>query len=315
MNGFTLARLYKYRLSGYTEWEGMRRLEDSSACYVLYPENCGKYLCVDETALSRDEMFTIVTNKEGRGGKGTLVAMISSVANADIISVLGKIGLYKHLKVNEITCDLSAAMMESAREAFPFADVVNDRFHVQRPFTEAMDEIRIDIRHQVRREENEMRELCQENGQQYVPCRMGNGETMPQILLRSKHALMMAPSKIRPHQRVRLEILFDRHPLLKTVYDLMGELRRIFNMKLTVSRAGVMLNEWFEKVVATGNDSFWQVVRTFRNNYKTILGYFRRRSTNASAESFNAKVKRFWAQLRGICDPAFFIFRLQKLFA
>ena len=138
---------------------------------------------------------------------------------------------------------------------------------------------------------------------------------MPQMLLRSKHALMMVPSKIRLHQRVRLEILFDRHPLLKAAYDLMGELRRIFNMKLTASRAGVMLNEWFEKVVATGNDSFRQVVRTFRNNYKTILGYFRRRSTNASAESFNAKVKMFRAQLRGICDPAFFIFRLQKLFA
>ena len=150
----------------------MRRLEDSSACYVLYPENCGKYLSIDETALSRDEVFTIVTNKEGHGGKDTLMAMISSVASADIIGVLSKIDQYKHLKINKITCNLSAAMMESARAAFPFADVVNDRFHVQRLFTEAMDEIRIDIRHQVRREENEIKELCQENGLQYVPCRM-----------------------------------------------------------------------------------------------------------------------------------------------
>lgn len=98
-------------------------------------------------------------------------------------------------------------------------------------------------------------------------------------------------------------------------YDLMGELRRIFNLNLKVSKAGFMLNDWFEKVVATGNESFKQIIRTFKNNYKTILGYFKRRSTNASAESFNAKIKMFRTQLRGICDPAFFIFRLQKLFA
>ena len=99
MNGATLASLYKYRLSGYTEWEGMKVLEDSSACYVLYPQNCGKFLSIDETALSRDEVFTIVTNKDGHGGKGTLVAMISSIASADIIAVLRKIDQQSRLKV------------------------------------------------------------------------------------------------------------------------------------------------------------------------------------------------------------------------
>ena len=54
-------------------------LEGSSVCYVLYPQNCGKYLSIDETALSRDEVFTIVTNKDGHGGKGTLVAMITAL--------------------------------------------------------------------------------------------------------------------------------------------------------------------------------------------------------------------------------------------
>ncbi|MDQ8144427.1 DDE transposase, partial [Chryseobacterium sp. CFS15] len=40
-----------------------------------------------------------------------------------------------------------------------------------------------------------------------------------------------------------------------------------------------------------------------------------RRSTNASAESFNAKIKNFRLQLRGVRDKAFFLFRLSKLFA
>ena len=127
---------------------------------------------------------------------------------------------------------------------------------------------------------------------------------------------MMAPNKIKPHQKERLDILFEFYPLLKTAYDLMGELRRIFNLNLKVSKAGFMLNDWFEKVVTTGNESFRQIIRTFKNKEgHAVARDHSRLTTNASAESFNAKIKMFRTQLRGICDPAFFIFRLQKLFA
>ncbi|WP_449506095.1 transposase [Chryseobacterium caseinilyticum] len=44
-----------------------------------------------------------------------------------------------------------------------------------------------------------------------------------------------------------------------------------------------------------------------------ILNYFERRSTNASAGSFNAKIKNFRLQLRGVRDRTFFLFRLSKL--
>ncbi|MEG0468026.1 MAG: transposase [Mucinivorans sp.] len=59
---------------------------------------------------------------------------------------------------------------------------------------------------------------------------------------------------------------------------------------------------------------FNSVIQTMQNNYGSIVNYFDHRSTNASAESFNAKVKAFRAQLRGIEDISFFIFRLSKLF-
>ncbi|MFI3295343.1 MAG: transposase, partial [Rikenellaceae bacterium] len=60
---------------------------------------------------------------------------------------------------------------------------------------------------------------------------------------------------------------------------------------------------------------FNSVVKTMKNNYATICNYFENRSTNASAESFNAKVKAFRTQLRGVRDIPYFIFRLTKLFA
>ncbi|HRH36190.1 MAG TPA: transposase, partial [Catalimonadaceae bacterium] len=46
-----------------------------------------------------------------------------------------------------------------------------------------------------------------------------------------------------------------------------------------------------------------------------ILNFFINRSTNAFAESFNAKIKLYRANLRGVSNPTFFLFRLEKLFA
>ena len=45
------------------------------------------------------------------------------------------------------------------------------------------------------------------------------------------------------------------------------------------------------------------------------LNFFERRATNAAAESFNAKIKAFRAQFRGVRDRAFFLYRLAKLYA
>ncbi|WP_171817688.1 transposase [Chryseobacterium sp. StRB126] len=61
--------------------------------------------------------------------------------------------------------------------------------------------------------------------------------------------------------------------------------------------------------------SFNTLKRTIMVHYNDILNYFNNRSTNAAAESFNAKIKNFRLQLRGVTDKTFFLFRLTKLFA
>ena len=50
-------------------------------------------------------------------------------------------------------------------------------------------------------------------------------------------------------------------------------------------------------------------------HYQTILNYFDNRSTIASAESFNAKIKAFRAQFREARNIDFFIFRLTNIYA
>ena len=60
---------------------------------------------------------------------------------------------------------------------------------------------------------------------------------------------------------------------------------------------------------------FGRVARSIQTHYLEIINYFERRSTNAASESFNAKIKNFRSQFRGVKDRAFFLFRLSKIYA
>ncbi len=305
VNGKHFADLYRNKISGYVDWCE----QELSSGFYFNAANVGPYMSLDETCLSNGEVWTFLTNKEGKGSKGTLAAAIPGTKSDDIISILiNAMGKSVRRRVKEVTCDLSPSMMLIAEEVFYNAYVVNDRFHVQQVYNEAVDEIRIDIRRQLIAEENTRKKS--------IPAVMySNGETMRQILARSKHTLMMARNKWTDIQRHRVNILFKHHCILKDAYDLAFEVRSIVNKKTTAEKVLKLMNNWYEKVRLLGTPNFRSVIKTVKNHAPTILNYFRRRATNASAEAFNSKVKIFRSQMRGVRDRDFFIFRLVKLYA
>ena len=73
--------------------------------------------------------------------------------------------------------------------------------------------------------------------------------------------------------------------------------------------------EWYRKVEEKNIDSFIVAADSIRLHETTILNYFIARSTNASAESFNAKLKSFRSIVRGVRDKKFHLFRVAKLYA
>ena len=79
--------------------------------------------------------------------------------------------------------------------------------------------------------------------------------------------------------------------------------------------AQIKINEWIEKTPELNIKEFTTVTYTVSQNMEQILNFFDNRSTNANAESFNAKLKLFRANQRGVKDRAFFLFRMMKLFA
>ena len=173
----------------------------------------------------------------------------------------------------------------------------------------------ISLRWMVRDLENEEMRKCREEDIRYIPFRHANGDTRKQLLARAKFILTKHESKWTPSQQWRADIIFEFYPELKEAYGLAMELTDIFNTKCVKDVARTKLAKWFNKVEQLSGDAFRTVIDTFTNHYETILNYFVNRQTNAGAESFNAKVKAFRSQFRGVADIPFFLFRLTKLCA
>ncbi|MDY5824259.1 MAG: transposase [Candidatus Coprenecus sp.] len=283
--------------------------------WLLFDENLGESLSIDETCLSSGEVYTFLTNKAGKGGRGTLVAVVRGTKAEDVIRVLEKIDLSKRKTVKEITLDLSSSMMIIARTVFPKALITSDRFHVQKLYYDALDDMRIAYRWMARDRENEEIKRAKERGEAYKPFRYSNGDTRRQLLARAKFILTKHKSKWTESQRLRAGIIFENYPELKKAYDLAMELTDIYNARSIKDAARLKLAKWFNKVEKLGVDNFYTVIDTFKNHYDTILNFFVNRATNANAESFNAKVKAFRAQFRGVTDIPFFLYRLMKLCA
>lgn len=282
---------------------------------MLFKNNLGEHISIDETCLSQGELYTILTNKSAHGKKGSLIAMVKGVSSETVIRILKLLPHSKRKKVKEVTLDLSPTMKRIACSCFTNAQLVSDRFHVQRLMGEALSDMRVDHRWKAIDMENDEIDLAKELNRKYIPHTFKNGDTRKQLLARSRHIVLKNRSKWTLSQEQRAEILFREYPDLEQAYEISMELTNIYNQRISPALAMTKLNRWYNKVESLNMKFFKSVIKTMQNNYLTICNYFENRATNTSAESFNAKVKAFRSQFRGVRDIQFFIFRLMTIFA
>lgn len=257
----------------------------------------------------------MITNKEANGRKGCLVAMIKGVDSERIRSILHrKMPLEKRRQVKEVTLDMAANMEQIVRKTFTRATLVTDRFHVQKLAYDALQQMRIEYRWEVIEQENNEIELSKRVGETFKPDILGNGDTPKQLLARSRYLLFKRKDNWTPSQVHRAEILFERYPKLEQAYNLAQNLGHIYSIK-EKGVAFTKLAQWYNRVEELGFKSFNTISRTIQSHYETILNYFEKRSTNAAAESFNAKIKALRTQFRGVRNVSFFLYRLSKIYA
>lgn len=281
---------------------------------MIFPDNIGRHLSIDEVAVSNGELYTIITNKSAHGKRGALVAMVKGTKSVDVKRILAKIPLDRRNIVKEVTLDMAESMEAIIRDSFKRAVRVTDRFHVQQLVSNALQEIRISLRKEALREENEAIKKARKDNKPYHPPIFENGDTKKQLLARSRYLLFKPKSKWYQQQQERSEILFRKYPELKSAYNLTMMFRSCYEHSKTKLEAKQRLDKWYQKIEEKDIDSLIVAAESIRLHETNILNYFVNRSTNASAESFNAKLKGFRAVVRGVRDKEFFLFRIAKLY-
>lgn len=311
IDGHTFEKQYKEVLSGFRCWDQLDHADE----WLLFPDNIGPRLAIDESSLSNGELYTFVTNREACTRECSLVAVVAGTKSEDVIAVLQRIDEEHRYAVEEVTLDLSDSMRKIIRTVFPKASRVIDRFHVQKLACDAVQELRIKHRWDAIQLANDEMEEAKLGGKDYAPHRFSNGDTRRELLIRSRYLLFKSADKWTDRQKQRAAILFEEYPDIKTAYGLCHSLRMIFSKNTFKDAARLSMAKWYNKVEEAGFKSFNVIAATFYEHYDEILNFYNNRSSNAMAESFNAKIKLFRANLRGVADKKFFLFRIAKLYA
>ena len=344
INGETLEKNYKEHLSGFREWDQLEHADN----WVLLEDNIGEHLSIDESMHARD-LFTFLSNKDGHGKKGTLVAAVRGTKASEVVAILMKIPEEKRLAVKEVTMDYSDSMYSIVTQVFPNASIVIDCFHVMKNQCDALDCIRMRFKRKAIAEQNkEKKEFnqkkrerkaararysksqiqqvpSQETGEKrgrprkranekYVPTELSNGDTKVELFTRVNRVLPQSGEKWSESQKNRANMVFEFTPKLKETYSLVCKLRTIFrNKKLTKETARTKLHEWYKEVSASRIIEMISAMKTLKTKEDEMLNYFVNRATNA-AESLNSKMKGFRSELKGVRDLPFYLFRCSRIF-
>ena len=311
VDGELLERQYRNHLSGYMNWNQLSHAEE----WILFEKNIGPYVGIDEVSLSQGELYTILINKERKGRSGSIIAIIKGTDVRTVTSVLLKLPRRRRFQVREITLDMAPNMEQTARICFPAARRVTDRFHVQKLAYEAVQEMRVKARWEALDEESIQMAHARACGKIYHAPVFENGDSRKQLLARSIYLLYKKESLWTESQRTRAGILFREYPDIKKAYYLSMRLGLIYHQCKHKDTALTRLARWYDEVDRSGFLAFGRVARSIQTHYPEIINFFEKRSTNAASEAFNAKIKSFRSQFRGVKDKAFFLFRLAKIYA
>lgn len=265
----------------------------------------------------------------------------------DVLTILLQIPEKERLRVKEVTADLSDTMAVIVHTAFPNAILTLDCFHIMKRCIDGVEEIRLRYRREAQAEQRRLepehrrrlkryaaRRRCYRKkhpknykgktrgrkplrkNERFRPPALSNGDTRNELLKRNRYALTQTPDKWSERQNARMNTpLFQLYPKLKEAYDITNRLRAIFRSPtLDRETAKVKFREWYKDVSKCSLREKKAARDAVRSREDEILNYFIDHSTNAGAESFNSKIKGFRAQLRGVSDLPFFMFRLCTIF-
>lgn len=127
---------------------------------------------------------------------------------------------------------------------------------------DAVQEVRIEYRWEALDQENQAIESAKQANLPYQPEILANGNTLKQLLVRSRYLLFKHRNKWTASQIQCSRLLFEHYPLINQAYELATGLGTIFRTGKTKEQAFKKLALWYNVVEDCGLESFKTVARS-----------------------------------------------------
>lgn len=165
-----------------------------------------------------------------------------------------------------VTIDMAAGFIKAIENRIPRAQIVFDRFHVQRLATDAVDEVRRD----------QLRDL--------------RGTPEGKEIFRSRFALLKNPWNLSKSEKGKLSDLQRTNAQLYRAYLLKETLAKALDYRQP-KRAEDALRDWLSWASRSRLPPFVRAGRTVRKHLNGILAYIKDRLTNGLVEGINNKLR------------------------
>jgi transposase len=290
----------------------------------------GENMAIDEKQIG-EEMHTILSNRQ----TGKIALLAQSVSAKELINLLPKFNL-QGFDVKSITRDLSPSYDWFCRQVFCNSRHVADKFHITKELLDACQDVRVRYRQELltnrrlkyeefKKQEHERKQECRKNNQPFIAQKFVykepkavNGESLFELLARSRYLLYKYSDDWTDSQRQRAIALFNHYPQIEKSYKLSCNFRTWYR-KENVGKDKEMLRnslkQWYIEVETGAVMEMENFKSMVERNEGIILNYFVKGETNAKAEAINSKIQRFIMTNQGTRDREFFYFRLVKLFS
>jgi transposase len=173
--------------------------------------------------------------------------------------------------IEMVSIDMSGGYKKAIAEFLPGAQVIYDRFHVQRLASDALDAVR--------------RSLVRE-----AAAAEDDDSEGPQAIKKTRWVLLKGWQRLDAEERARLhEVQRTNRPLYRG-YLLKETLADALDYRQP-GRAEKALRSWIAWACRSRLQPFVRVARTLRAHFEGVLAYIRHRLTNGLAEGLNNKLR------------------------
>ena len=224
-----------------------------------------RLLGIDELSYRKGHNYvTTVTDHDS----GRIVWAKEGKNSETLMSFFEELGAERCLAIEAVTMDMSKAYIKAVKQKVPHAQIVFDRFHVQKLVNEALDLTR-------REEWQRLRELDNDEAKKV------KGLLWP---------LRKNPWNLTPKQADRLSTLQQDNKRLYRAYLLKESFAEILD-RHQPNVVKKKLEDWLSWVSRSRLWAFVRVGRTIRKHLDDIVSYIRWGLTNGIVEGLNNKLR------------------------